>query len=686
MPRTRKDPFLAGSGRTGLFLAGMAVTVLLLWVFALQPRLATDLDHKIYDTLLRAAPTPRPSGIAAIVDIDDKSLGRFGQWPWPRYRVAHLAEQLFHQGSAAVVFDMVFAEPDRTSLSRLALEMGRDLGVTVRLPDMPEAFLDNDRILAKALQRGRSVLGFALMFDKSGEDRPCSGKTPALPVLLPQGVSENQVPFFRASSAVCNIPVLAEAASSTGFFNIRPDSDGMLRRAPLVADQGGAIRPSLALSALMASGKAETVFVLTDAAGVDSLVFNKTEVPLDERGNLLVRFRGPSGSIPRYSAADVLHGDVPIGAFQDRILFIGSTAAGLKDTHATPFDQDFPGVEVHAHILENLASGGFLRRPQWIAGLEALLLAVLGVAVAAVFVWVGPLFGAGIACGGCLGLWIAASWCLRSFGIYLSPLFPMAGLASNFALLSLLKYYREEKKVQARTRELSLVQEVTIETVANVAETRDPETGGHIKRTQHYVRALSLQLRGRPKYKAVLDDVTIELLFRSAPLHDLGKVGVPDSILLKPASLTPEEFEKMKLHTTYAHNIISAAEQRLGKSSFLRIARELAYSHQEKWDGSGYPNGLKGEEIPLAGRLMAVADVYDALISRRPYKQPMPHEEAVKRITEGRGTHFDPEVVTAFLEIQDQFRRIAGRFADSNAQKPLFFPAAYPEKQKGRDE
>jgi len=487
-------------------------------------------------------------------------------------------------------------------------------------------------------------------------------------VLQQPGVADKQALFTHASSAVCNIPVLAQAASAQGFFNIRPDVDGILRRAPLIVDQGGSIFPSLAVATILAAGKAKTVLVKVETTGTVSLLIDKVTVPLDERGNLLIRFRGPSRNIPYFSAADILDGNVS-EVIQDRIVFIGTTAAGLKDIHATPYDPVFPGVEVHAHILDNLLSGDFIRRPSWASGTEAMLLTTFGAITSAVLVWFGPLLCAGVLMAGTAGLWMGAAWCLGSHGIYLSPLFPFLALIANFTLLSLLKYYREYQRLHAKTRKLSLVQEVTLETVANVAETRDPETGGHIKRTQHYIRALAKHLQRRPKFKHILTDSTIELLFRSAPLHDLGKVGVADNILLKPDRLTEDEFELMKLHTTYAYKIIAAAEQRLGNSSFLRLARELAYSHQEKWDGSGYPQGLEGEQIPLSGRLMAIADVYDALISRRPYKKAMPHEEAVKCITAGRGAHFDPELVDAFLEIKEQFQDIARQFADSDEKK-----------------
>jgi putative two-component system response regulator len=201
--------------------------------------------------------------------------------------------------------------------------------------------------------------------------------------------------------------------------------------------------------------------------------------------------------------------------------------------------------------------------------------------------------------------------------------------------------------------------------IASLAETRDNETGNHIRRTQHYVRCLAEHLQTHLRFAELLTEENIELLFKSAPLHDIGKVGIPDHILLKPGKLSAEEFEIMKTHTMLGHDALVAAERALGTEvEFLRFAKEIALSHQEKWDGSGYPQGLKGDEIPVSARLMAVADVYDALISRRVYKPPMTHERAVEIIREGRATHFDPEVCDAFLACEHQFREIAQRFRD----------------------
>lgn len=223
-----------------------------------------------------------------------------------------------------------------------------------------------------------------------------------------------------------------------------------------------------------------------------------------------------------------------------------------------------------------------------------------------------------------------------------------------------------EQEVARRTQELAAIQDVTVFTLASLAETRDSDTGSHLKRTQLYIRILAEWLSGQPNLAPNLDAKTIDTFFRSAPLHDIGKVGVPDRILLKPGKLTAEEFEIMKTHTTLGRDAIRHAEAQLGiEVGFLACAKEIACSHQEKWDGSGYPDRLAGSAIPLSARLMAVADVYDALISRRVYKSGMSHEKAVAIILAGRGSHFDPDIVDAFIATADKFQAIALQHGDS---------------------
>jgi putative two-component system response regulator len=234
-----------------------------------------------------------------------------------------------------------------------------------------------------------------------------------------------------------------------------------------------------------------------------------------------------------------------------------------------------------------------------------------------------------------------------------------------------LSRYRQglEEAVRLRTQELERTQAVMIEGLATLAESRDPETGGHIKRTQNYVKALAVKLKHHPAFRDSLDDATIELLYLSTPLHDIGKVGVRDAVLLKPGKLDAEEYELMKQHASIGYEALRVTERKLGSTTFLRHAIEIAVSHHERWDGGGYPNGLAGRDIPASGRLMAVADVYDALVSRRVYKSSMPHEEAVAIIAQGSGSQFDPDVVDAFLELGPVFRNIARTFADYEEER-----------------
>ena len=265
----------------------------------------------------------------------------------------------------------------------------------------------------------------------------------------------------------------------------------------------------------------------------------------------------------------------------------------------------------------------------------------------------------------------------------ISPSLMLARVATQIALhvktetLRAVSSVRDQELTQ-KLEDLSAAQDVTILAMTSLAETRDSDTGNHIRRIQHYVKALAQSLQDHPRFAGQLDAQAIGLLFKSAPLHDIGKFGIPDRILLKPSSLSPEEYEIMKTHTTLGFEAIEQAERALGlQAPMLRTAKEIVLSHQEKWDGSGYPQGLKGDDIPVSARLMAVADVYDALISQRVYKAALAHDRAVQIMFQGRGAHFDPDMVDAFIGIQDEFAAIAERFADSdsNLQKKMEYMA-----------
>jgi len=222
-----------------------------------------------------------------------------------------------------------------------------------------------------------------------------------------------------------------------------------------------------------------------------------------------------------------------------------------------------------------------------------------------------------------------------------------------------------QKQVEKRLSEINHLQDASIYVMVSLAEFRDECTGNHIRRTQEYVRLLAIELAKLPQHSGLLTPSYIEQMSKSAPLHDVGKIAIPDHILLKPGKLTPEEFAIMKTHAERGYEMLRRAGEHLGEQGeFLTLAMEIAGSHHEKWDGSGYPQGLAGNAIPLAARLMAVADVFDALLARRPYKEAMSSEQATRIILEGRGQHFDPEVVDTFIAILPQLEEVSRRWLD----------------------
>jgi putative two-component system response regulator len=226
-------------------------------------------------------------------------------------------------------------------------------------------------------------------------------------------------------------------------------------------------------------------------------------------------------------------------------------------------------------------------------------------------------------------------------------------------------------RIRGAERVLSLeTRDMTIFAMAKLAESRDRETGQHLERVRIYAESLARRLLASPKFQRVIDERFVHLIYETSPLHDIGKVGIPDQILLKPGKLTAEEYAIMQTHTTLGAATLDAALQRYPDADFLRFARDIAACHHERYDGSGYPRGLLGEEIPLCARVVAVADVYDAVTSNRIYRKAMTHDEARQLILDGSGKHFDPDVVSAFFDLEDQFVAICREFKDEVEERP----------------
>jgi putative two-component system response regulator len=225
--------------------------------------------------------------------------------------------------------------------------------------------------------------------------------------------------------------------------------------------------------------------------------------------------------------------------------------------------------------------------------------------------------------------------------------------------------------------------DVTIFTLAKLAESRSAETGAHLERIREYCRVLAERLSQHPKFHEEIDADYINLIYRTSPLHDIGKVGVPDSVLLKSGPLTDDEFQTMKLHVRLGAETLEAAAGVQPDAEFLRMAREIVQTHHERYDGSGYPQRLIGDEIPLCGRIVALADVYDALTARRVYQNTQVHDLAKAIILESRGVHFDPDIVDAFLEAETEFMNIQQCFADHGSQHEAGAPGMFAQSMLG---
>jgi adenylate cyclase len=649
-----------------IILSGIALTCVAAFLYLFQPLLLSTLDLKIYDTLLKSRSGHTTSDSIVIVDIDTKSLAQYGQWPWPRYRVGQLLDKLREMGALSVGVDILFAEPDRSSLQNIQKNILTDFNYTVGLSGIPRRYIDNDAQLAEALRRGPFVLGYQFLFGERGEKRYTLHPVNVL-FREEREATDSVNGLFKPSSVDSIYQPLAEAAPASGFINIKPDHDGIIRRVPLIMEYDGRFYAHLSLALLLSATKADHVVLTIGRAGTENISVEGVEIPLDNKGSFLIPFHGPRGTYRHISASDILKGTIETGQIEGHIVIIGAAAPGLLDIRATPTDPAMAGVEVHANIIDAILQGNFLVRPKAAVVYELIAIIFVGVLSTILFARCKAVINLTF-----LFLFVLVAVVLTILlfrkGVYLSPLYPILAYTLNFSLLSFLDFWREERRLKEKTRLQLATQEAMLEAIANITETRDPETGNHIRRTRSYVKALAEYIRNKPAYSDTVNDTYIEHLFQSAPLHDLGKVGVPDHILLKPGELTAEEFEEIKKHTHYGKRVIDAAQAKLGDTSFLRFAGEMAVSHHERWNGEGYPMGLKAEQIPLSGRIMAIADVYDALISGRPYKESFRHEKAVEIILAGCGSQFDPQLTDAFREIHATFQAIAEQFADASVE------------------
>lgn len=652
-------------GMKTILKAGFLITLFFMGLFVYRPAFVTFLDQKLYDVMhlsLRDRGTPQP----VIVNIDDKTLEAFGQWPWSRDLLARLCTIILQGSPRAVGMDILLSEPDRTSIYLALKTLEKRSGISVTPLPSADTVLDNDLILAQILKQGPFILANKFLGKKT-MGQP-SGLLPLDTSLVsPVPESDLHQRFSPWKGMLTALPLFMQATKGSGFVNALVDNDGVIRRTPFITGYRGKFYPSLSLATLMSAMDVDKISLEAGPAGLISVSIKNLTIPVSPQGNLLLHFRKKTSAFTTLSAGDLLLGKTDPAIMKNRIVFMGASASGLGDHHTTPLEQYFFGVGIHATAMDNILNRNLLYRPPWAMGMEWFMILLTGLSCSFMLIhlkpWPCTLSLAAIT----TGLWFMELLFLRKMQVFISMTYPLITLFVTFSLLTVIRFRIEEKKMLRRTRDMVAAQNLTLIGITALAATRDKETSIHIRRTAIFVKILALRLRLSPEFSSLLDDHTIELMFKSAPMHDIGKVGVPDAVLLKPGKLTESEFKEIQKHTEHGWLAIEEAEKVSGidgDTSFLKVSKEIIRCHHEKWDGSGYNQGLKGEEIPLSARIMAVADVYDALTSKRVYKASFDHTRARDIIVEGRGSHFDPRVVDAFLEELEQFKEIAIQMAD----------------------
>ena len=332
------------SGQRWILLLGLIVSIAFSFGYVFQPIFFRFLDHKWYDTLLRSQSHGKISDLPIIVDIDEKSLAQFGQWPWPRDRVGLLLEKIKRLGALSVGLDMVFPEADRTSVNRSQKEIQWELKVPIDFSRSSKFLTENDKRFAVQLSQGPFVMGYSFIFSEKKQE---NGKCHLHPVSVAfmkgsEGV-EGSGFLFKAQGAVCNLKGLSEAVRSSGFFNTMKDPDGVLRRAPLLIEHDQQFYPSLALATFISAYGKKQIVLRVNSGGIESVTLDGMVIPVDAKGSLLIRYRGRGKSFKHVSAGDILQDLVPREQMNGKIVFLGSTAVGAGELHVTLWIPCFRG-------------------------------------------------------------------------------------------------------------------------------------------------------------------------------------------------------------------------------------------------------------------------------------------------------------------------------------------------------
>ncbi|MBA3035990.1 MAG: CHASE2 domain-containing protein [Desulfobacterium sp.] len=426
-----------------ILLTGLVISLFIVAAYLIYPRFIRSINNRSTDIIMAFSEKKAASGSVVVVDIDEKSLAEYGQWPWPRYRLSQLLQKIAETGATSIALDMILAEPDRTSPVNWQISVGHEREYPVDLSgSIPAETLDHDRCLADTFSKGPYVLGYEFLFKNNSKPNTECRLHPFRVVRMNRpDKGERQPGFFTANGVVCNLRLFSDAIKYSGFLNATPDSDGVLRRVPLVIRFEGQLFPSLALASLMQWKNSDRIDIIKTKGGFLNLNICGVSIPVDRQGNMILNF-SKSATTPQVSAGDILVGNVLPGYFKDKIVLVGSTASGLDHTYQTPTNPVYSHVDLHAQILENLISGQSVFRPREFLLWEAILGLILAILICLTIAKMGILASAVVAGAAISGIWIGTGLLFRAYGCLLSPLLPTVLIVSNYTVLTILKEWK----------------------------------------------------------------------------------------------------------------------------------------------------------------------------------------------------------------------------------------------------
>jgi len=618
--------------------------------FLYNSTITQRVDYYIYDIFTKyfSKPIEPQSPTTIIINIDDKSLKYLGQWPWPRIIEAKLINIINLQYPSAIGINILFSELDRTSPKNIR-EFYRDvLDINVSLNGI-NLIEDNDVRLIDSIKNSNAVLPILFYREENPSDN-CQNLDYKNNML--HGISTN----FIAKSALCNHLKLQESVSDFGFMNLTADIDGTFRRLYLFGKYKDRVFPAFGLAVLMS--------IDSNIEILDKHTFNILghRVDMNRDSSVLINFNTTAPKI--ISVIDVLNNRVLPNEFLGKIVLISPSITAYQSVYKLSSGENVTSNIINGYLIQNILNNNLIVQPDMFKELNIIISTLLSLII--VLLLIKRFY--------ILILSIFFSTLILSFvytdiffeqNIYISIGYMLTPFIFHFFIINFFFIIINIKDKNLFYQELLKSHSSAVESIALISAIRDDETGEHLQRTKIYIKELAYYLLRKKKYTHILNKQYIDLIYQAAPLHDIGKLGIPDSILKKPGRLTKEEYEIMKKHPVLAKDAIEKAMKYYDKNDFLNIAYNIAYYHHERWDGTGYPVGLKGDEIPLEAQLMAIADVYDALVTKRYYKDEFSFEEAEEIIIKGANSQFNPLLVEAFIALRHRFRKIALHYRDN---------------------